>query len=71
MGFFGKKNRKFFQFGKMRKYDKRVFFREKQVFIFLKAFFKKKDGAKYASGSRPSCSDNQSTLSVEVYIYQT
>ena len=40
------KNRKTLNVGKIRKYDeKRLSFREKNVFIFLKAFFTKMEGA--------------------------
>ena len=49
-------NQKALNVGKVRNYDEeRVFFREKNVFIFLKPSLQKWEGAKYAGGSRPSC----------------
>ena len=42
--------------GKFIKYnEERGFFREKNVFIFSKAFFQKWENTKYAGGSRRSC----------------
>ena len=46
--------RKFPKLEKIEKYEEEVPFRE-NVFIFLKASFKKWEGAKYAGVSRPSC----------------
>ena len=51
--FFDKNNQETLNVGKIRNYDEeRVLFRDKNVFIFLKAFFTKMG---YASGSRQSC----------------
>ena len=52
MKFLRQKNQKTFNVGN---YDEAVFIREKNVFIFLKTFFTKWEGAKYAGSSRPSC----------------
>ena len=58
-GFWGK-NQKTLNFGKIRNYDEEsVFFKKKNVFIFLTTFFlyknEKWEGAKDDGGSRSSC----------------
>ena len=57
--------------GKITKNDaERVFF-QKNVFMFLKAFFRKIGGANYATGSRPSCLRYESKIfiSIEKFLY--
>ena len=50
---FSGQNQKTLNVAKIRNYDEeRVFFREKNVFIFLQASLQKWEGAKYAGGSR-------------------
>ena len=57
MRFFGKKSANF-EIWRIEKYDKEgVFFsRKKRFYLFKSLFFKKWEGAKYAGGGRPSCS---------------
>ena len=55
-GFPGKKSEVFLTFEYLENtMKKECFFREKNVLIFLKTFFKKWEGANYAGGSWPSC----------------
>ena len=50
------KSQKTSNVAKIGKYDaERVFFREKNVLIFFKAFFTKVGGSNYAAGARESC----------------
>ena len=53
--FFGEKQKNF-KIGEIRKYDeeKEYFEKNKNVYIFLKAYLTKFEGGKYAGGNRPS-----------------
>ena len=44
----------FFKVGRIKKYDEgRVFFQKKNIIIFQKFSSQKREGGKYADGSRP------------------